>query len=226
VRVLIGCETSGAARDAFIARGHDAVSVDLLPTVAPGPHWQGDIFDFLERDDAFDLALFHPTCTLLTVAAAWCMYHPDDKALPVGERRPHPKWPNRRAEQLEQVAFVQRLWDRSANIARVAFENPVGALSTLWKPISQSIQPYDFGDDASKRTCLWLRGLPLLQPTKRVPGRIVNGKERWANQTDSGQNKLSPGVDRWKARSVTYPGVAAAMADQWGEERLTLRAAS
>lgn len=217
MRVLIGCETSGAVRDAFRARGHDAISVDLLPTKAPGPHHEGDIFEFLDRDDAFDLAVLHPTCTLLTVAAAWCLYHPGDKALPFAERRPHPKWPNRRAEQLEQVAFVRRLWDRVAHIPRVAVENPVGVLSTMWRPISQSIQPYDFGEDASKRTCLWLRGLPLLQPTQRVPGRIVNGTERWANQTDNGFNRLTPSEDRWAVRSITYPGIAAAMADQWGE---------
>ena len=111
----------------------------------------------------------------------------------------------------------------AAPIPRVAIENPIGCIGTRIRPADQIVQPYDFGDDASKATCLWLKGLSPLRPTARLAGRIVSdprtGKtvERWANQTDSGQNRLAPSADRWKLRSTTYPGLAAAMADQWGD---------
>jgi len=98
---------------------------------------------------------------------------------------------------------------------KVAIENPIGIMSTLFRKPDQIIQPWQFGDDASKATCLWLRGLPLLKPTKIIAPRLVNGRPRWGNQTDSGQNKLPPSTDRATLRSITYPGIAAAMADQW-----------
>lgn len=107
------------------------------------------------------------------------------------------------------------LWNQN-HIPRIAIENPVGYMSSYFRKPDQYIQPYEFGDDASKKTGLWLRGLPKLVPTERVDGRIVNGKERWANQTDSGQNRLAPGPERAKDRSVTYPGIADAIVDQWG----------
>lgn len=116
--------------------------------------------------------------------------------------------------------FVRKLLD--APIPKIALENPIGCIGTQIRKASQIIQPYEFGDDASKRTCLWLKGVPLLikDPAQRLPGRKVlhNGKtvERWANQTDSGQNKLGPSEDRWAERSVTYPGIATAMAQRWG----------
>ncbi|GFE77718.1 hypothetical protein [Novosphingobium sp. TCA1] len=115
----------------------------------------------------------------------------------------------------EALDFVRALMD--APIPRIAIENPVGCISTRIRKADQYVQPYDFGDDASKRTGLWLKGLPKLTPPQgaRVSGRIVNGKERWSNQTDSGQNRLPPSADRWAARSVTYPEIARAMADQW-----------
>jgi hypothetical protein len=114
----------------------------------------------------------------------------------------------------EALAFVHLLLN--SGIHRIAIENPVGAINTrICKP-SQIIQPWQFGDDASKSTCLWLKNLPLLRPTKLIEGRIVNGKRRWANQTDSGQNRLGPSEDRWKKRSETYQGIAEAMAAQWG----------
>jgi len=121
----------------------------------------------------------------------------------------------RRKAQLEELEFVKRL--AAAPINKKCIENPVGQLSTLWKKPSQIIQPYWFGEDASKATCLWLENLPLLEKTNEVRGRLVAGKERWGNQTDSGQNNLSPGEDRWKERSRTYKGIAAAFAEQWGK---------
>lgn len=205
MRVLIACEFSGAVRDAFIAKGHDAVSCDLLPTTSPGPHYQGNVLDIL--GDGWDLMVAHPPCTYLTVSGLhWNKRNPDRAALTE-----------------EALAFVQHLLD--APIPKIALENPVGCISSRIRKPTQIIQPYDFGADASKKTCLWLKGLDPIGPPPgvRVAGRLVeyppgSGKmvERWANQTDSGQNNLAPSDDRWAKRSVTYPGIAQAMADTWG----------
>lgn len=120
----------------------------------------------------------------------------------------------RRATRVEAVVFVKKLAE--AKIERIAIENPRGHLSSAWRKPDQTIQPNWFGEDASKATCLWLKNLPLLVPTKMIAPRIVDGKKRWANQTDSGQNRLSPSADRWALRSLTYHGIADAMAEQWG----------
>lgn len=196
MRVLIACEYSGAVRDAFRARGHDAMSCDLLPTDAPGPHHQGDVAQVLQ--DGWDLMIAHPPCTYLSVSGM--------------------HWTRRglRDPQLTENAleFVRLLMD--APIPRIAIENPVSVISTRIGKPDQIINPYQFGHDASKKTCLWLKGLPPLKPTQVIEPRIVNGRKRWGNQTDSGQNRLSPSPDRWKLRSATFPGIAAAMADQWG----------
>jgi site-specific DNA-cytosine methylase len=197
MRVLIACEYSGTVRDAFRARGHDAVSCDLLPTDATGPHWQGDVKDLLVPG-CWDLMIAHPPCTYLSVSGM--------------------HWTKRglRDPQLTEDAleFVRLLMD--APIPRIAIENPVSVISTRIGKPDQIISPHQFAHDASKKTCLWLKGLPPLQPTQIVGPRIVNGRKRWGNQTDSGQNRLSPSPNRWKVRSATYPGIAAAMADQWG----------
>lgn len=193
MRVLVACEFSGTVRDAFRARGHDAWSCDLLPTETPGPHYQGDVLAVL--GEGWDLMIAHPPCTYLA-----------SSGLHWNRRRPE-----RQALTDAAVAFVAQLL--AAPIPRIAVENPIGALSTRVRKPDQIIQPWQFGHDASKATCLWLHGLPLLTPTDVLPG----GKQaRRANQTPSGQNKLGPSADRWKQRSLTYPGIAAAMADQWG----------
>lgn len=208
MRVLVACEHTGVVRDAFRKLGADAWSCDLLPSTTFGPHLQGDVMQFL--DNGWDLMIGHPPCTTLTVAAAWCMYHPDDKSLP------HPKFPNRRQEQDEAAAFFMSLYN--ADIPHIAIENPVGVMSSRFRKPDQIIQPYEFGEDASKKTCLWLKNLPKLRLGTRFPGRITaDGKERWSNQTDSGQNRLGPSEDRWAVRSATYPGIAKAMAEQWLE---------
>ncbi len=196
MRVLIACEYSGAVRDAFRARGHDAMSCDLLPTDVDGPHYQGDVFDVI--GNGWDLMIAHPPCTYLCSSGLHWNGRVEGRA----------------AKTEDALAFVRALLD--APIPRIAIENPVGCIGTRIRKADQTIQPHQFGDDASKATCLWLKGLPLLTPTNRVPGRMVNGKARWANQTDSGQNRLAPSADRWKLRSATFPGIAAAMADQWG----------
>jgi hypothetical protein len=196
VKVLVACEYSGRVRDAFLALGHDAMSCDLLPTDAPGPHYQGDVQDALGQ--GWDLMIAHPPCTYLASSGLhWNKRQPD------------------RAVKTEAaLQFVMALLN--APIERIALENPIGCISTRVRKPEQVIQPWQFGDDASKATCLWLKNLPPLKPTKLIPGRLVNGKRRWANQTDSGQNRLSPSADRWKKRSETYQGIAAAMAEQWG----------
>ena len=195
MRVIIGCESSGTVRDAFIRAGHDAMSCDMLPTEKPGPHYQGDVRDVL--GDGWDLLIGHPPCTYLSVSGM--------------------HWTTRgmRDPQLTEdaLAFARLLMD--APIARIAIENPVSIISSRIRKPDQIIQPYHFGHDASKKTCLWLKGLPPLRPTAFVEPRIVDGKPRWANQTDSGQNKLPPSADRWRMRSKTYQGIADAMAAQW-----------
>lgn len=217
MRVLIGCESSGTIREAFRKRGHDAWSCDLLPADDGSKfHFQGNLLDYLNH--GWDLLIAHPPCTYLTNSAAWAYtdgpYH--QKVKPgtlVGAAR--------REAREEALEFVRVLME--ADIERIAIENPVGVISTRIKPATQYIQPYDYGDDASKKTGLWLKNLPPLQPTKYVEPRLVeypkgSGKmvKRWGNQTDSGQNKLPPSEDRWKVRSKTYQGWAEAMADQWG----------
>lgn len=196
MKVLIACEYSGRVRDAFIARGHDAVSCDLLPTDTPGPHYTGDIRDILA--DRWDMMIAHPPCTYLC-----------SSGLHWNTRRPG------RAQMTEDaLEFVRMLIN--APIPRIAIENPTGCISTRIRKPDQMIHPYQYGHDASKKTCLWLKNLPLLRPTEYVEPRIVDGKNRWANQTDSGQNRLTPSPDRWKIRSETYKGIARAMANQWG----------
>lgn len=195
-RVLVACEYSGTVRDAFLARGHDAMSCDLLPSDVGGPHYQGDVRDII--NDGWDLMVAHPPCTYLC-----------SSGLHWNKRVPG------RAELTEEaLEFVRYLLD--APIPHIALENPIGCIGTRIRKADQTIQPWQFGHDASKATCLWLVHLPKLVSTTVVEPRIVNGKKRWANQTDSGQNRLPPSKDRWKIRSETYTGIAEAMADQWG----------
>jgi site-specific DNA-cytosine methylase len=191
MRVLIACEYSGAVRDAFFARGHDALSCDLLPSEAPGPHYQGDVRDIL--GDGWDMLIAHPPCTHLAVSGA--------------------RWfKNKAQEQAEALDFVRLLL--AAPVARIALENPVSIISSRIRKPDQVIQPWQFGHEATKTTCLWLKGLPKLVPTN-----IVGKGAR--HVTKSGRSlpqwyNLPPSADRWKIRSATFQGIADAMADQWG----------
>jgi hypothetical protein len=212
MRVLVGCEYSGTVRDAFLRRGHDAVSCDLLPTESPGPHYQGDVLDII--NEPWDLVILHPDCTYLTCSAEWAYgdgpYH--QKVKPetlVGAAR--------RTAREEALRFVERLWKSPAK--RKCLENPVGVINRYlpFMPRPQYVHPHQFGDDASKRTGLWLENLPRLRPTEDVEPRWVDGRPRWANQTDSGQNRVGPSENRWKLRAATYAGIANAMAQQWGD---------
>lgn len=204
MKVLIACESSGTVREAFRALGHEAWSADLLPADDGSPyHIQGDVLQVLAN--GWDLMVAHPPCTYLSVSGM----HWTTRGL---------RDPKLTEDALE---FARALMD--APIPRIAIENPVSIISSRIRKPDQIIQPWQFGEDASKKTCLWLKNLQLLKPTAIVRGRMVempNGKtvERWANQCDSGQNKLGPSDDRWKQRSKTYNGIAKAMAQTWGNE--------
>jgi hypothetical protein len=198
VRVLVACEFSGIVRDAFIARGHEAVSCDLVPSERPGPHIVGDVCEILE--DGWDMMIAHPPCTYLASSGLhW------NTRIPGREERTH-----------ESMLFIFNLMGVGSiahRIPKIALENPIGRISTAYRRPDQIIHPWQFGEDASKATCLWLKGLPLLEPTNELPG---GRKARRANQTPSGQNKLGPSPTRAADRARTYPGIANAMADQWG----------
>lgn len=193
-RLLVACEYSGRVRDAFTAKGWNAWSCDLLPSEREnGNHYQGPVEDLLNQH--WDMLIAFPPCTYLCSSGMhWTTR---------GKRDP----------QLTEdaLAFVRLLLE--APVERIALENPVGCISTRIRKPDQIIQPWQFGHDASKKTCLWLKNLPLLQPTDVLP---VPATGVWGNQTPSGQNRLAPGPDRWKERSKTYEGIANAMAAQWG----------
>lgn len=210
MKILVACEYSGRVRDAFIEKGHDAISCDLLPTDKPGPHYQGDVFDII--NNGFDLLIAHPPCTYLTCSAEWAYKEPDEINKKLSPEKLYGK--ARRKAREEAVDFFMALVN--APIDKICIENPVGVMSTRYRKPDQFIQPYEYGHDASKKTCLWLKNLKPLKPTKYIEPRYVNGKPRWVNQTDSGQNKEPPGKDRWKIRSTTWQGWADAMAEQWG----------
>lgn len=198
MNVLIACEYSGAVRDAFTALGHHALSCDLLPSETPGDHWEGDIFECLQfHHYNFDLMIAFPPCTHLAVSGA-------------------KHFAAKRADgrQQEGVDFFMRLTEAVERIGRGAIENPVGIMSSLYRKPDQIIQPYQFGHEATKTTCLWLTGLPLLVPT------LIVGKGS-RDITKSGKSlpswyNLPPSADRWKIRSATFAGIATAMAQQWG----------
>lgn len=181
MKILVACEFSGIVRDAFIRAGHNAWSCDLLPTDAPGPHIKDDVLNAMSAD--WDMMVAFPPCTHLAVSGA--------------------RWfKDKQKEQAEALGFVKALLD--APIPKIALENPVGVISTKIRKPDQIIQPWQFGHGETKKTCLWLKNLPLLEPTNIVEGR----KPRVHYE--------SPGPDRWKRRSITYQGIAQAMAEQWG----------
>lgn len=198
LNVLVACESSGTVRDAFTRLGHRAVSCDLLPCDVPGEHIVGDARDHLGA--GWDLLIAHPPCTYLSSSGM----HWTTRGL---------RDPKLTEDALELVrAFMD------APIPRICIENPVGVVSTRIRKPDQIVQPWQFGDDASKRTCLWLKGVPPLvpDPANYFRPRLVNNRQRWGNQTDSGQNRLGPSELRWQLQSKTYQGIADAMAQAWG----------
>lgn len=183
LKVLVACEYSGVVRDAFIARGHEAISCDLLSTESPGPHYEGDVRDLL--DYPFDLMIAHPPCTDLAVSGAR-----------------HFQAKRQNGSQFVGASFFMMLV--KSGIPKIAVENPVCIMSSLYRKPDQIIQPWQFGHGETKSTCLWLKGLEILKPTNIVDGR------------EARVHKLPPSKDRWKLRSTTYQGIADAMAEQWG----------
>lgn len=194
MRIIIACEYSGIVRRAFAAKGHEVYSCDLLPSEDDSPkHIIGDIKNVLKcAPKDIDMMIAHPPCTYLAVSGL--------------------HWNKRVAERAakteEALEFVKFLM--GADIPKICIENPVSCISSRIRKPEQIIQPWMFGHDASKKTCLWLKNLPPLVPTNIIK------KERYANQTPTGQNNLGPSADRWKERSRTYQGIADAMAAQWG----------
>ena len=204
MKVLIACEYSGAVRDAFIKQGHDVMSCDLLPTDVEGPHYQGSVIDILH--DGWDLMIAHPPCTYLAVSGNRWLYNKDGS-------RNEERWANRR----EALDFVRLLMN--APIERIAVENPVSVISSEIRKPDQIIKPWQFGDEAQKTTCLWLKNLPKLKPTKIVgKGEFVtfkSGKKHPAWYAEAFA-KAKTKAERQKLRSKTFQGIADAMAEQWG----------
>ena len=186
MKVLIACEYSGVVRDAFLRGGHEAMSCDILETESPGPHYKGDLFDVI--DYPWDLAIFHPPCTHLSVSGS---RHFAEKKMD--------------GRQQAAASFFMRIVRQSSHIPKVAIENPVCIMSSLSRKPDQIIQPWQFGHGETKATCLWLKGLPLLLPTEVVEGR------------EARIHRMPPSADRWKERSRTFQGIADAMAGQWGK---------
>jgi hypothetical protein len=195
VRVLVACEFSGIVRDAFRARGHQAWSCDLLPCEkGPDFHYQRDVRDVLHA--GWDLMIAHPPCTYLS-RSGWCWVNrPDCATLPLKGN------PRRQAAKEAAEFFMQLL---GADIPRIAIENPRPINHAGLPKANQTIQPWQFGHGETKETCFWLKGLPPLIPTNEVSGR------------EHRVHRASPGSDRWKERSRTLPGIADAMAEQWGD---------
>ena len=191
MRILVACEESQTVTKEFRALGHSAWSCDIQPCSGGHPEWHLQCDVRLILGEQWDMILAFPDCTHLAVSGA--RY-----------------FAQKRADGRQQTAIDFFMLFANHVCPRIAIENPVGIMSSVWRKPDQIIQPWMFGEDASKATCLWLKGLPLLAPTNIIC------KERYANQTPSGQNKLGPSPDRAKLRSKTYAGVARAMAAQWG----------
>jgi len=202
MKVLIGCEFSQVVTKAFRNKGHEAYSCDLLPTEGnPDWHIQGDVLKVL--GDEWDLAIFHPPCTFLAVSGNRWMNHP--------------RYPDRKKDREKAIEFFMKL--ATSGIEKIAIENPVCIMSTMWRKPDQYIQPYQFGHPETKKTGLWLKNLPLLSPTKIVEPVYIIGKDgkRYSpvHYLTKGSAKKLFGLDRDLVRSKTYLGIAAAMSDQW-----------
>ncbi len=232
LNVLVACEESQAVCKAFRLLGHNAYSCDLLQCSGGHPEWHfnHDIATVLDKTDLtlqngeqaiiegdWDIMIGHPPCTFLAVSGAKWYYHPEDKDLPIEQRRPHPKFPNRAQDREDGAAFFMLL--ANANIKRIAIENPVGIMSRRWRKPNQTIQPYMFGDPFSKGTCLWLKNLRELHPSKETNDRgewIVFGSgKKLPKWYSDGLTKTKSAEERRTARSKTFPGIARAIAEQW-----------
>jgi hypothetical protein len=231
MRILVACEESQAITKELRKLGHDAYSCDLLKCSGGHPEWhfQDDVFKIIENHggilqngdenistDQWEMMIAHPPCTFLAVSGARWYYHPEDKDMPVQNRRPHPKFPNRVNDRDEALEFFIKLIE--APIEKIAVENPVGIVNTKYKKPTQTVHPWMFGDEASKATCLWLKNLPKLEPTKIVGKgeRVVlsSGKSlpKWYSDA---LTQAKTAAERRTLRSKTFEGMAKAMAEQW-----------
>jgi hypothetical protein len=205
MRILLACEESQRVCIEFRKLGHKAYSCDIKPCSGGHPDWhiQGDVLEVLKEQ--WDMIIAFPPCTYLCSSGL--------------------HWNKRKPGRyiLTDLAFDFFMKIANADCQKIAIENPVGCVSTKWRKPDQIIQPYNFGDNASKKTCLWLKNIPLLTNTQYVEPRYVNGLPRWANQCDSGQNSLGFSKNRALLRSKTYPGIASAMAVQWGNTSTSLQ---
>jgi hypothetical protein len=231
MKVLIACEESQAVTKELRKLGHEAYSCDLLPCSGGHPEWHFncDIFeviqnfggelqngDVLESIDEWEMMVAHPPCTYLSVSGAKWYYHPDDKDLPTSDRRPHPRFPNRAKHRDEALDFFIKLM--SVPIDRIAIENPVGIISTKYRKPNQIVQPWMFGDEATKTTCFWTKNLPDLEPTKivgkgeRITFKSGKSQPKWYSDA---LTKAKTNEERQTLRSKTFPGLAKAIAKQW-----------
>lgn len=231
MNILIACEESQTVCKAFRELGFNAYSCDLVECSGGHPEWHllGDVLDVIRNNggvaqnggrvfvDKWDLMIAHPPCTYLTSSGAKWFYHPDDKGLPIEDRRPHPKFPHRKQDQDAGAEFFMALYN--ADIPYIAVENPVGVMSTRFHKPDQIVQPFMFGDQARKTTCLWLKGLPLLQPTQLVDeGETLTFKsgKRMQKWISDALTNTKTAEERRRLRSKTFEGMAKAMASQWG----------
>lgn len=230
LNVLVACEESQAVTKELRLLGHNAYSCDLLPCSGGHPEWHfnKDVFEVIEDKSGllqngkrvnvkrWDIMIAHPPCTYLAVSGAQWYYHPQDKYLPINQRRPHPKYPNRAKDREEAVQFFLAL--ANAPIEKIAIENPIGIISSRWRKPDQVVQPFMFGDQARKTTCLWLKNLPLLQPTnvvdegERIYFKSGKSQPKWYSDAFV---KSKSHEERRTMRSKTFAGMAKAMAEQW-----------
>lgn len=205
MRILIACEFSGTVRDAFIKAGHNAISCDIEPCDKPGPHIQDDVLNVIKFPNTWDMMIAHPPCTYLTVTGnKW--FKPEYKD----------RFPTREQDRKDAIAFFMALMN--AHIPKIAIENPIGIMSTTFRKPDQIIHPYHFGHEASKSTCLWLKGLPLLQHTNVVgKGEFVTYKSGKRTAKWYADAACHDAKTRAKIRNTTFQGIADAMADQWGK---------
>ena len=232
MNVLIACEESQTVCASFRKLGFNAYSCDLGKCSGGHPEWHllGDALDVIKNNggmtqdgkyvvvDKWHLMIAHPPCIYLTSSGAKWYYHPEDKHLPIEQRRPHPRFPHRKKDQEDGANFFMAMMD--ANIDYIAVENPVGVMSTRYRKPDQIVQPFMFGDQARKTTCLWLKGLPLLQPTNVVDeGETLTFKsgKRMQKWISDALTETKSAEERRRLRSKTFQGMADAMAKQWGD---------
>lgn len=233
MKVLVACEESQATCKALRALGHEAYSCDLLKCSGGHPEWHFncDVFEIIKNKggvlqngesvhvDEWDLMIAHPPCTFLSSSGAAWYYHPEDKHLPVKERRPHPRFPDRAKDREDAINFFKAIYN--APVKRIAIENPIGIMSTHLRKPDQIVHPYHFGDEASKSTCFWLKNLPPLKHTNIVgKGEVIklkSGKSipKWYSDA---LTKAKTPEERRNLRSKTFQGMADAMAAQWTAE--------